>query len=58
MTEDNSVTLDLTDDQVQFLLEYAVNRILEEEIERRRKPALFQPKPSDNTPWHPTYTPT
>ena len=42
--QDSIVTRDLTPEQTQFLLEYAVNKIVEEEILKRKKPALLQPK--------------
>lgn len=46
------VSIELTDDEQQYLIEYALQRLIEDEIAKRRKPALFQPKV------HPTYTPT
>jgi hypothetical protein len=48
-----SITLDLDEETVQALIEYAVNHILTEEIKRRKTPALLQPKPN----WRDNYNP-
>ena len=50
---DRPVTIELDDHTVQLLLEYAVNRILTEEIKRRKTPALLQPKEN----WRDNYNP-
>lgn len=46
------VSLELTDEEQHYLIQYAIMRLVEDEVKRRRQPALLQPKV------HPTYTPT
>jgi hypothetical protein len=38
------VAIELTEDQVRFLINIGLEQIIREEIERRRVPALFQPR--------------
>lgn len=40
----NNVTLELTEEEIQALVEYAVNAILKEEMLKRKLPALLRAK--------------
>lgn len=49
------VNIELSNEEQQALVQYAIERLIEDEVQRRKTPALFQPKPTKEH--HPTYHP-